>query len=177
MGKQMAISCGGTLNCWEEGERVFFRAEFPGTGGEQYKVWLVGSGGNEILLGTTADQGKIQRLFRTMACTQLKYTGCWPVQRVRVGRVQNRPRSGIGEWYCEEHPERLFNKTGENSVQLGAMFCRRYAEGFELAVPFHENKPLGLNFLFCFAVLKPINGKQYLVWKFNREGEPEFSAR
>ena len=174
MGKQMVISCGGTLNCWEEGEKVFFRVEFPEATGEQYKVWLVGGGGNEILLGTTGTHGNVQRLFRTMSRTQLKYSGCWPVQRVRVGRVADRQKSRMGEWYCEEQPEKFLHEDVKECVRLGAMLCRRYSERVELAVPFFENRPIGLNYLFCFAVLKWMDGKPYLIWRFDREGRPEF---
>ena len=173
MGKQTAISCGGTMNCWEEGEKVFFRVEFPEGTGEQYKVWLVGNGGNEMLLGTAGHQGDLPRLFRTMSRTQLKYSGCWPVQGVRVGRIPNQQRKRVDEWYCEEHPERFLHEDIRNGVQLEPMFCRQYAGGVELALPFSGNKPIGLNYLFCFAVLKQIKGKQYLVWKFDREGKPK----
>ena len=172
MGNQIAISSGGVMRYWEEGEKVFFRVEFPGGVGAQYKIWLVGKGGNEMLLGTAGFQGEGLRLFRTVSRIQLQYSGCWPVQEVRVRKIPVQ-MNGVGEWYCEEYPEKLVFKSINGSMKLGAMLCRKDVRGFELAIPFCDHKPIALNSFFCFANLKILNGKKYLIWRFDPEGRPK----
>ena len=164
------------MTFWEEGSRVFFRVEIPAGPGYIYKIWLVGGRGNEMLLGTAAPENGGHRLFRTMAHTQLEYAGCWPVQGVRAKKIPM-GQNTQPEWYCEANPERLVPLLKEREESVGAMLCRRGEDGVQLAAAFGKTKPVPLDFLFCFAQARQIQGQWHLVWRFDREGRPRFPVQ
>lgn len=173
MRKQFSLEGGGMLSLWEEGERVFFRVEGPECVGYVYKVWLTGERGDEMLLGTPGQEHKMLRLFRTISRSQLEYAGCWPVCGVRMQKIPKRSREE-GQWYCEEHPERLIPYLFKNKKRGDrGMLCRKRQDEIQLACPFFHERPVLLSELFCFAQVKNINGMRYLVWCFDGDGNPK----
>lgn len=175
MGYRMTLERGGYLNCWEEGPRVFFCVETPMDYNQIYKVWICGSKGHELLLGTLAPERGCLRLFRTISKTELNHAGCWPVTSVRMKGTPAGRRPQGESWYWEEHPERwIADCSGRKNIER--MLCHRLPEGVELAAPLGGQTPLPLDFLFCFARLGQINRRPYLIWSFDPKGNPKIPS-
>ena len=77
-----------------------------------------------------------------------------------------------GEWYCEQHPERLFTDWLLRGQIPGPMLCRREQRGFSLGAPFHTDRPLALPGLFCLAQPESRPSGVHLVWRFDEKGWP-----
>lgn len=174
MEERVPMEGGGTLTVRQDGVRVHMEAERPPDGKGLYKVWLRGDQGGKLLLGTLVPEGDALRLRRTLSVGTLERAGCWPRFRAEAPLAFSFGEAPGGKWYCEQHPERMVRDPVLKAQISGAMLCRREKEGFVLSAPFAADRPVRLPSLFCLAGVERREGKLYMVWYFNAEGEPEF---
>lgn len=173
MEERFAMGGGGTLTVRQEGLRVHMRAERPSDGRGLYKVWLHGEQGGKLLLGTLVPESGLLRLCRTLSVGTLERAGCWPRFRTEARLAFAFTGQNNGQWYCEQHPERLVTDSVLKGELQGAMLCRRETGGFSLAVPFRTDRPVQLTALFCLSRAESWNGQLHLVWNFDQEGRPQ----
>ena len=75
-------------------------------------------------------------------------------------------------WYCEQHPERLFADPLLKRTIPGPMLCCRDQRGFFLAAPFRTNCPVALPGLFCLARVEKLPSGVRMIWRFDEKGWP-----
>lgn len=168
----MRMGEGGWLTARQEGPRVHMEAERPADGKGLYKVWLRGDQGGRFLLGTMAPEDGALRLRRTLSVSALEQAGCWPQFRAEAPLAFPFASRNTQTWYCEQHPERLLSDPALREQIPGPMLCRRGEEGFSLSAPLRTDRPFPLTALFCLARPERREGRLYLVWPFDREGQP-----
>lgn len=173
MEEQMAMGGGGILTLRQDGLRVHMEASRPADGKGLYKVWLHGSQGGKLLLGTLAPENGRLVLRRTLTVGALERAGCWPQFRAEAPLAF--PFAGVntGKWYCEQHPERLLADPVLQKQLSGAMLCQKDQSGFSLAAPFRPDRPVALPALFCLARVERWDGRPHLVWTFDSNGHPK----
>lgn len=171
--ERLTMGGGGTLTLHQEGPRVHMEAERPADGRGLYKVWLHGEQGGKLLLGTLAPEGGALRLRRTLSVGELEQAGCWPRFRAEAPLAFAFNGQPSGQWYCEQHPERLVSDPVLKKQLTGAMLCRRGEGGFSLAAPLRADRPVRLPALFCLARTERREGQLHLVWDFDGEGNPK----
>ena len=166
---------GGRLSLREEGPRVRLEAARRDDGSGLYKVWVRGPGG-EMLLGTLAPEGGELRLCRTGSRTGLERAGCWPVAGGRAALTYRFPKPGEGErsWRPADDPGRLCrDPLVAESLRGRPGFCQRRAGEYTLlSAPCRPEEPFPLPILFCLARVERRGGRPWLVWAFDREGNP-----
>lgn len=172
MEERFSMEGGGTLTVRREGMHVHMEAERPADDRGLYKVWLRGDQGGKLLLGTLAPEGDALRLCRTLSVGALERSGCWPRFRAEAPLAFSFAARAGEKWYCEQHPERLVADPVLRAQISGAMLCRKESGGFFLSAPFSTDKPVRLPSLFCLARVERREGRLYMVWHFNAEGEP-----
>lgn len=172
MEEQFPMEGGGTLSLRQDGVRVHMEAERRSDDRGLYKVWLRGDQGGKLLLGTLVPEGGVLRLRRTLSVGTLERSGCWPRFRAEAALAFSFGSGPGGKWYCEQHPERQVRDPVLRAQMSGAMLCRREGEGFALSAPFAADRPVRLPSLFCLAGVERREGRLYMVWHFNAEGEP-----
>jgi len=122
------------------------------------------------LLGTLAPEGEILCLRRRLSRNELERSGCWPIKDGEVVLAFAFERDG---WKREEHPERLLRDSVlQNAVRGRAMFLRRRENGFNLAAIFDPVHSFPLVPLFCFAKIGRVEGKNCVLFYFDRDGNP-----
>lgn len=173
MERRLAMTGGGTLRLEREGSYVRLEARRAEDGQGLYKVWLFGKQGQRMLAGTLAPENGELRLRRRLSIGQLEREGCWPVEGAEAVLTFSFPKRGA--WYCEAKPGQMVKDTLLRQLLRHPMLCRKTGEGFQLAAPFAQNRPVELNALFCLARVSRVEGKPYLVWSFHRDGRPEIS--
>lgn len=173
MEQRIAMEGGGHLVLIPDGPRVHVEASRSMDSQGLYKVWLVGGGKKEYLLGTLAPENGRLMLRRSISKMQLEQAGCWPVMgaKLRLTFLFSKDNQKLG-WYCEPHPDRLVRDKLLRRLLKSPMYCRMSSGGAELATPFSCECPVGLNTLFCLAKIERIQGENYLVWRFDRSGNP-----
>lgn len=172
MEERLAMEGGGALTLRQEGPRVHMEAERPEDGRGLYKVWLRGDQGGKLLLGTLIPEGGALRLRRTLSLGTLERAGCWPRFRAEAVLAFPFAARGDGRWYCEQHPERMVSDPVLKEQISGPMLCRKEAEEVVLSAPFGTDRPVKMPSLFCLAGVERREGRLYMVWRFNRAGEP-----
>ena len=163
---------GGRLTVHQEGPRAVLEAVRPDDRRGLYKVWLRGRGEQKLLLGTLVPQGGELKLKRTITLGEMERAGCWPEFRAESVLAFSFDKKEAGEWYCEQHPERLFTDWLLRGQIPGPMLCRREQRGFSLGAPFHTDRPLALPGLFCLAQPESHPSGVHLVWRFDEKGWP-----
>lgn len=161
---------GGQLRIQSNGSRVLLVAERTPDSRGLYKVWLLGRQGRELLLGTLIPENGALRLSRTMMQGELERRGCWPPEGAQVRLSFS--FSGESGWYEEHHPERFIAEPLLQGKMKGSVLCRRRGEEVSFALPFRPDAPLALNTLFCLAQVERLDGRVYLVWRFDGAGQP-----
>lgn len=171
MEQRLEMSGGGSLICYQDGPRVRLEAERAEDGRGLYKIWLRGSPGGRLLLGTLApERGKL-RLTRTLSLAELERAGCWPVVQAEAALAF--PFHPQPRWYCDHTPHRLLSDSVLRDEASCPMLCRRTeGGGFLLAAPFRPSAPIPLVSLICLARFERLEGESCLVWAFDREGMP-----
>ena len=175
MSKGGRMEGGGTLLLREDGPRIRFEAVRPDDGQGLYKAWVLGEEG-ELLLGTLIPEGDGLRLTRTVSRSALERAGCWPVTGGRA--VLCFPVPGQGErgsaWAPEPNPGRLCRDALLRESLWGQPgFCSRsQGELRLLSAPLRSGQPFPLPILFCLAKVELREGRPWLVWSFDREGNP-----
>ena len=86
------------------------------------------------------------------------------------------PPEGSGVWEPAPAPERLFRGDFLRGELRGCrgVLTRKEGEIRYLALPFDCRRPFLLTSLFCFARVRPIGGKAYAVFAFDRAERPVF---
>lgn len=167
--QEFQLKGGGKLTLWEEGALVHMQAARSNDGRGLYKVWLHGQGGR-LLLGTLAPEGDGLRLRRRLTRSELERGGCWPVTG---GETVLAFAFEVDKWLREERPERLVTDVVLRRALGGqTMLLRRRKNGFCLAAPFDIGRPFPLTTLFCLAKPERVEGRSYVVFSFDREGNP-----
>lgn len=170
---------GGTLSLEEEGLRVHLRAVCPDDGRGLYKVWVRGRGGS-LLLGTLTPENGRLALSRTLSRSTLGQAGCWPVTGGNTVLVfPFTEQSEEGEpWRTEPDPARLCRDPLLRALLRGrtGFFSGQEGEARLLAAPFSDQKEFPLPVLFCLAQVEERAGRRWLVWRFDRAGNPVVPA-
>lgn len=173
MEERLAMGGGGTLTLRQDGLNVRMEAQRPADGRGLYKVWLHGERGGKLLLGTLAPEGGKLRLCRTLSVDALERAGCWPRFRAEAPLAfafDGQPAQG---WYCEQRPGRLVRDPVLKAALTSPILCCRGEQGFSLSVPLRTDRPLPLCTLFCLARTERREGRLYLVWDFDAQGNPK----
>jgi hypothetical protein len=168
MEEQRTIWGGGTLTFRQEGLRVALDAVRPRDESGLYKVWLQGSRGGKLLLGTMAPEGNRLRIRRTLSVGELERAGCWPIEGAKAALAF--PFAQEGRWYTERAPEKWVSDPELRAQLVSPMLCKKEEDGVWLAVPFRPDRPLPLTGCFCLAHPERIEGRECLVWRFDRAG-------
>ena len=179
MGECWNMEGGGTLSLEEEGLRVHLRAVCPDDGRGLYKVWVRGRGGS-LLLGTLTPENGRLALSRTLSRSTLGQAGCWPVTGGNtVLLFPFTEQSEEGEpWRPEPDPARLCRDPLLRALLRGrtGFFSGQEGEARLLAAPFSDQKEFPLPVLFCLAQVEERAGRRWLVWRFDRAGNPVVPA-
>ena len=132
-------------------------------------AWAVGERG-ELRLGVlepAGEQSVIRRRFSDRMTA--------PLGRLLRGEI--RPAGEREEtWVPAPAPDRLF-RTPWLRRQLQntqGVLTRTERECRFLAIPYDAKQPFRLTALFCFARLRPVGGKPYVVYGFDKEEWPVF---
>ena len=132
-------------------------------------AWAVGERG-ELRLGVlepAGEQSVIRRRFSDRMTA--------PLGRLLRGEI--RPAGEREEtWAPAPAPDRLF-RTPWLRRQLQntqGVLTRTEGERRFLAIPYDAKQPFPLTALFCFARLRPVGGKPYVVYGFDKEEWPVF---
>lgn len=177
MERRFALEGGGTMEVREEGGRVLLSVSRPGDSSGLYKAWAVGERG-ELLLGTLAPEGGRLCLRRALSRSALEQAGVWPVTGGRAAMVYafSRKPTGEGEglWRWERRPARCFRDgvLREAAQSWGPMLRRREEDGFLLAAPFDPERPFPMVPIFCLGRLERVEGRPYIVFSFDAQGNP-----
>ena len=172
MEKKMDMGGGGWLAADRDGPRVRLEAARPDDGKGLYKVWLRGSRGGELLLGTMIPQGGELRLSRTLSVDELERAGCWPDFRGESLLAFSFGREQGGGWYCEQRPARFFGDPLLKRQAAGPLLCRKGRGGVSVAVPFRPDRPLPLIGMICLARAERWPSGVHLVWLLDERGWP-----
>ena len=177
MGECWNMEGGGTLSLEEEGLRVHLRAVCPDDGRGLYKVWVRGRGGS-LLLGTLTPENGRLALSRTLSRSTLGQAGCWPVTGGNTVLVfPFTEQSEEGEPWRPD-PARLCRDPLLRALLRGrtGFFSGQEGEARLLAAPFSDQKEFPLPVLFCLAQVEERAGRRWLVWRFDRAGNPVVPA-
>lgn len=140
-----------------------------------YKAWLVGKGGNRVLLGTLIPEGGALRLRRSLEISALERQGVWPPADAELLAVYplnaQTPPQG---WSIQAEPWRLLQE-GElrqscKGVQSG--FLQRDSGGFRLAFSWTKGKEFPLPMLFCLAKPTKLGEVWFVIFQFSDGGKP-----
>ena len=173
----MELEGGGTLNFRQEGSRVRFTAERPKDDRGLYKVWLRGGQGRGVLLGTLIPAGGVLRLDRSLSLYELERAGCWPPEGGEVRLVYSFAGGQNDGWaVISALPESISDGLLRRSVRGGLRGRRSPDGGFLVAAPFRRDRPVALEPLFCLARVEEREGGAWLVWAFDRAGNPVLPA-
>lgn len=163
----------GELTTEREALYTWFTARGPlpdADGKTLWCAWIVGER-DELRLGIlepSRDGGVIRRRFSERMTR--------PLGRLLRGEI--RP-AGVREtetWEAVTAPERLFRAPWLRQRLKGVQgVLTRSAGGCKyLALPYDKGKPFPLTTLFCFARVRPIGEKQYVVYAFDTGETPIF---
>ncbi len=177
--RRFALEGGGSLTVREAGLRAVAAAERPADGRGLYKAYLVGPSGR-ALLGTLAPEAGRLRVRRTLSLDDLRRQGAWPpvggAVELAFSFGRDPPPPG---WGWREPAELTF---GEGLLERmvsegGQVLCRRSGAGFALAYPFSCARPFPLTGLFCLAALATMEGRRYVVYRFDEGGWPKLPGK
>lgn len=168
--REIQLGGGGTLSVWEDGALVVLEVQREDDRRGLYKVWLHGRQEN-MLLGTLAPESGRLCLRRRVFRQELERRGCWPVTAGEC--VMAFPFTGRGGgWRREEHPGRLVAQELRRCfADRAALYCPE-TDGFLLAFGFDPSRPFPIPPLFCLAKCERVEEKNYVVFRFDREGNP-----
>lgn len=168
----------GELEVLEEALYTRFIARCRPLGEGLWCAWAVGEKG-ELRLGVMEPAGE-------ELCISRRFSGRMTQPLGRLLRGEARParqaREEAGEgaesWRPEAAPARLFRTPWLRRQLQGArgVLTRPWAEGMELALPYHPASPFPLTPLFCLARIRVIGEERYVVYRFDRREWPRGGA-
>ena len=168
--REIQLGGGGALCFWEDGALVVLEVWREDDKQGLYKVWLHGQREN-LLLGTLAPEGGRLCLRRRVFRQELERKGCWPVTAGECVMVFPFAEGG-GGWRREECPGRLVAQELKRCFGDRAALYRPESDGFLLAFGFDPSRPFPVPPLFCLAKCQRMEGRKYVVFRFDREGRP-----
>ena len=168
--REIELGGGGTLTIWEDGALVVLEAQREDDRQGLYKVWLHGRREN-MLLGTLAPEDGRLCLRRRVFRQELERKGCWPVTAGECVMAFPFARN-VGGWQREEHPGRLVTQELKGCFADRAALYRPEKDGFLLALRFDPSRPFPVPTLFCLAKCERVEGRNYVVFRFDGEGTP-----
>ncbi len=167
---ELELRGGGRLFMREEGGLVVLDVQREDDRRGLYKVWLHGRQ-EKMLLGTLAPEGGRLCLRRRVFRQELERKGCWPVTAGEC--VMAFPFTGRGGgWQREEHPGRLVTQELKRCFADRVALYRPETDGFLLALGFDPCRPFPVPPLFCLAKCQRVEGRNCVVFRFDREGTP-----
>lgn len=159
----------GELSTEREGLYTWFSASCPLPEG-LWCAWAVGDRG-ELRLGVLEPEGR-QGTIRRRFSGQLTA----PLGRLLRGEVRPAGARQPEHWETAPVPERLFRAPWLRQRLKGVQGARtRQAGGTRfLALPYDRGKPFPLTTLFCFARVRNIGERAYVVYAFDGQDRPIF---
>ena len=159
----------GELTVEQEGLYARFSARCPLPEG-LWCAWAVGDRG-ELRLGVLepeGGQGVIRRRFSR------QFTA--PLGRLLRGEIRPAGTKSPETWEAVSAPEELFQAPWLRRRLKGTAGALTRTEGTlrHLALPYDKRKPFPLPTLFCFARLREIGGRPYVVYRFDEGERPAF---
>lgn len=161
----------GELTTEREALYTWFSARCRTPGEGLWCAWAVGDRG-ELRLGIlepTGEQAAIRRRFSDRMTA--------PLGRLLRGEI--RPAAGREEpeqWQAAPEPARLFQAPWLRQRLRGAQgVLTRSGNGCRyLAIPYDKGKYFPLTTLFCFARIRRIADREYVVYAFDEQERPVF---
>ena len=127
----------------------------------------------EYPLGVLEPQGASMSLRRTVRTGELHALGA--VWRGELRLSYAFPRKG--GWEALEDAGAFFQRDGLLARQAAGLqggLWRREGEARLLALPYDPEQPFPLPSLFCFARIQEIQGRPYVLYRFDGEERPAF---
>jgi len=160
-------SC-GELTVRREGLHTWFhaRCHLPKDG--LWCVWVVGKEG-DLRLGVLEPQGSEAEIKRRFSESITN-----PVGQIQYGEVRRVEEKRQSRW-CHGVP--VFFRTPWIQRQIAGrsdILACDDEKGRMIAIPFSMNQEFPLSALFCFAEIRPISGKYYAVFAFDKKEWPIF---
>ncbi|MCI8398950.1 MAG: hypothetical protein HFF90_06065 [Oscillibacter sp.] len=133
-------------------------------------AWIVGDKG-ELRLGILEPSGNVGTIRRRFSDRMTR-----PLGRLLRGEIRPAGAQKTENWEAVTAPERLFRAPWLRQRLKGAQGAlTRTENGCRcLAMPYDKGKPFPLTTLFCFAHIRTIDGKQYVVYAFDANENPIF---
>lgn len=133
-------------------------------------AWAVGERG-DLRLGVLEPEGAegvIRRRFSDRLTA--------PLGRLLRGEARRLGAEEPERWEAADAPEQLFRAPWLRRRLKGVQGAlTRRADGRQyLALPYDKGRPFPLATLFCFARLREVEGRLYVVYAFDREDRPVF---
>lgn len=164
----------GELHVEEVSGGTRFHARCQGSG--LCSLWVMGTGG-ELRLGIPEASGNGLTLHRQFSTALTKPVGtilrgelrdCTTVSPVTTTRPPD------ADWHAAELP--LFHSPSlQRQLECQTGVLTRQQRGLHMiALPFDRCKPFPLTSLFCFAYLRRIENRDYIVYAFDRQEQPVF---
>lgn len=160
----------GELSVRQEGLYTRFDALCRGLGQAPQHLSAVGALGS-LRLGVPEPDGSVWRLRRRISNRDLSALG-----ELRYGELRPCGEDTGRRWEQAPYPEQLFRGAFLRDRLRGSEgVLTRQEDGVRfLAVPYDRRRPFLLTSLFCFASVRPIGGKPYAVFCFDRGENPVF---
>lgn len=145
------------------------RCRLPGEG--LWCAWAVGDQG-ELRLGVLEPEGEWAAIRRRFSDRMTAPLGKLLRGELRFAGEQAAPET----WKPVAEPLQLFQAAWLRQRLRGVQggLTRTEKECRYLALPYQPGKPFPLTTLFCFARIKPIGGKIYVIYAFNDQERPVF---
>ena len=169
----------GCLVCQVRGGRVELSLEVRPDRPGLYRAVLTGPRGRRDL-GLLLPEGGCLRLRQTLSSAELEKSGCWPVTGAEGVLVHPFP-GGTGPdlptgWRRCPDPSALLRgdpALAGRAGETGGWIIRRGADGaFSLAAPWASDRPFPLIPVFCFAQVREMAGRRWVVYRFTGGGTP-----
>lgn len=159
----------GELTAEREGLYTWFSARCPLPEG-LWCAWAVGDRG-ELRLGVLEPegaQGSIRRRFSGRLTA--------PLGRLLRGEVRPAGAKEPETWEPTPAPDRLFRAPWLRQRLKGVQGAqtRQAGETRYLALPYDRGTPFPLTTLFCFAQVRKIGERSYVVYAFDKQDRPVF---
>lgn len=169
----------GTLTCQVRLDRADIELEVRPDRPGLYRGSLTGPAGQWDLGLLLPENGRLG-LRRTLAVSGLEKAGCWPVTGAKIRMTH--PFGGGAEpaappgWRQTADPSACFPRdpvlaraAGETA---GWLLCRGTDGSLSLAAPWAPARPFPMVPAFCFARVREMTGRRWVIYRFSGEGLP-----
>lgn len=142
-----------------------------------YKGYLRGQHGR-MELGTLMPEGGQLFLRRIVSIDTLEKRGVWPVLGVSTCLAYATPTVRRGNhppvWQGERNPRGWVKEPSIRCCieRVQGVMIRKCNQGVLMAVPWQEGREFPVPPLFCLATTRVMGGRQYVMFAFDHEGQP-----